>query len=113
MKVVINRCSGGFGLSEKAVERYFELKQWNLVKEPKKFWGPMFYKDSVSEETFFSEYSVDRSDPDLIRAVEELGEQANGMHASLQVVEIPDDVQWHIGEYDGVEWIAEDHRTWG
>jgi hypothetical protein len=27
-------------------------------------------------------------------------------------VEIPGDVSWHIGEYDGVEWVAEDHRTW-
>jgi hypothetical protein len=21
-------------------------------------------------------------------------------------------VSWHVEEYDGMEWIAEDHRTW-
>jgi hypothetical protein len=28
-------------------------------------------------------------------------------------VDIPDDVKWQIEEYDGNEWIAESHRTWG
>jgi hypothetical protein len=36
----------------------------------------------------------------------------NGDFAELKVVEIPDDVQWQIEEYDGKEWIAEKHRTW-
>jgi hypothetical protein len=44
--------------------------------------------------------------------VEELGEAANGSYARLKVVEIPDDVEWTIKEYDGDEWIAEKHRTW-
>jgi len=25
---------------------------------------------------------------------------------------VPDDVKWHIAEFDGWEWVAEDHRTW-
>jgi hypothetical protein len=32
--------------------------------------------------------------------------------AELKVVESPDDVEWEIEEYDGIEWIAEVHRTW-
>jgi hypothetical protein len=28
------------------------------------------------------------------------------------VVEIPDGVEWEIAEYDGLEWVAEKHRTW-
>lgn len=28
-------------------------------------------------------------------------------------VAIPDGVIWHIEDYDGLEHIAEDHRTWG
>ena len=32
--------------------------------------------------------------------------------AKLKIVEIPDDVEWIIEEYDGKEWIAEDHRRW-
>ena len=27
-------------------------------------------------------------------------------------VSIPDDVEWQIEEYDGMEWVAEAHRTW-
>ncbi len=54
----------------------------------------------------------DRSDKDLIEVVEMLGEKANGSHAELKIVEIPDDVKWQIEEYDGSEHIAEQHRTW-
>jgi hypothetical protein len=37
---------------------------------------------------------------------------ANGTYANLKVVTIPGDVDWEIGEYDGMEWVAEKHRTW-
>ena len=53
-----------------------------------------------------------RSDLDLISVVETLGEKANGSHAKLKVVEIPDGVEYEISEYDGNEHIAEVHRTW-
>jgi len=55
----------------------------------------------------------DRSDPALIQAVEELGEDANGACAELKIVEIPDGVEYSIEEYDGLEHIAEVHNTWG
>jgi hypothetical protein len=55
---------------------------------------------------------VARDDPYLVKIVKELGSSASGGHAKLKIVEIPGDVLWHIGEYDGVEWVAEDHRTW-
>lgn len=44
--------------------------------------------------------------------VEKLKEKANGECASLFVVKIPCDVEYTIEEYDGKEWIAEQHRTW-
>lgn len=44
--------------------------------------------------------------------MEQLGEAADGDYAELKVVEIPDDVQWIVEEYDGAEWVAEKHRTW-
>ena len=37
---------------------------------------------------------------------------ANGGSANIKVVEVPEDVDWEIAEYDGVEWVAEKHRTW-
>ncbi len=37
----------------------------------------------------------------------------NQNFAKLKVVEIPDDVDWEVENYDGIEWIAEKHRIWG
>lgn len=86
MKIVINDCFGGFGLSEEAYAKLIE-------------WGVPVRTDS-------------RNHPLLVRVVEELGAKANGRFAKLKVVEIPDDVEWEIAEYDGNEHVAEKHRTW-
>ena len=93
-KVVINDCYGGFGLSDEGVARYAEIK------------GVVLDKD------FYSRSDIERDDPALVQVVEEMGAAANGCCASLKVVEIPDDAEWEIEEYDGKEWVAEVHRTW-
>lgn len=93
MKVVINTCYGGFGLSELAYQK---------LGIP---WDSYGY--------VFSGPNQDRADPKLVAVVEELGPAASGALAKLQVIEVPDGVSWHIEEYDGREWVAEDHRTWG
>lgn len=90
MKIVINTCYGGFSLSPKAVQRY----------------------KARTGETLGTYPDVERNDPDLVAVVEELGEKAAGPCASLKVVEIPDDVEWWIEEYDGVEHVAEAHLRW-
>ncbi len=102
MKVVINKCYGGFGLSRKAIDMYCEVRSINPGK-----WNDTwsFYED-------FSDRDIDRNDPALIDIVDKLGDEANGMCAKLRIVDIPDDVDWGIEEYDGNEWIAEVHRTW-
>ncbi len=56
--------------------------------------------------------NVKRNDPILAAIVEELGDAANGEHAKLNVVEIPDDVEYKIDDYDGRESIHEIHRSW-
>jgi len=53
-----------------------------------------------------------RTDPDLIEIVETLKEKSFGMCAKLKVVEIPVGIEYFIDEYDGMEHIAEKHRTW-
>lgn len=68
--------------------------------------------NEIAEKISLSDIAKDRSDSDLIAVIEELGEKANGKHAELKIVEIPDDVEWEISEYDGLEHIAEVHRTW-
>jgi hypothetical protein len=44
--------------------------------------------------------------------VEEGGTDVNGTYSDLKVVDVPDDVNWYIEEYDGMEHVAERHRTW-
>jgi len=61
---------------------------------------------------YFYDKDVERDDIDLIAIVEQLKEKSWGRFAKLEIVEIPDDVNWQIEEYDGLEWIAETHRTW-
>lgn len=58
------------------------------------------------------EGGFDRADPLLVQAVEALGAKADGEHAELRVVEIPDGISWELDEYDGIEHVAEEHRTW-
>jgi hypothetical protein len=41
-----------------------------------------------------------------------MGDAANGWAAELKVVEVPDDAEWFVDDYDGREWVAEKHRTW-
>lgn len=53
-----------------------------------------------------------RTDKDLVEVVELMGEKANGSLSKLQVVEIPDGVNWEIDEYEGVESIHEVHHGW-
>ena len=90
MKVVINKCYGGFGLSDSALERYNELSG----------------KDE-------SCYEIERNNPHLVQVVEEMGDLANTRYSELKVVEIPDNILWNIHDYDGYEHIEEVHRTWG
>lgn len=112
-KIVINRCFGGFGLSKEAIELYGKKKGLDLITvETGYAFGPDFYIKEVSNENYFSDRDIARDDPDLIEVVEELGSLANGFAAELKIVEIPDDVEWQIEDYDGNEHIAEKHRTW-
>lgn len=89
MKVVVNRCFGGYQLSKKAYE--FLGLEWDG-------WGIGLKED--------------RTNPKLVECVETLGEDANGAAGELEVVEIPDGVDYEISEYDGVETIHERHRSW-
>ena len=113
MKVVINADYGGFGLSDDAIREYAKRKGITLVEEKNERWGDItFYKDSVSEDNYFNERELERNDLVLVEVVELLKDKANGRFACLKVIEIPEDVDWYIEEYDGNEWVAEKHRTW-
>ena len=142
MKVVINNKHGGFSLSHEGVMHYAKIKGIELYPEmnqqypslkmytywtcppdqrPKVLTDQEFYAANDAERKASNEAygkntiycrDIPRNDAALVQTVEEMGEAANGRHAYLKIVEIPDDVEWEIDEYDGLEWVAEVHRTW-
>jgi len=91
-RVVINDCYGGFGLSEEAFDKYKKM--------------------ASIDDADFLDYDIARDDSFLIKLIKEMGDSINGPCSRLKIVEIPADVDWVIEEYDGIEWIAERHRTW-
>ena len=165
MKVVINKCFGGFGLSPRAVKRLAELngkecyffrhsykhlgetddydvlvsltltqaEEWGsfvdaydipnpneVLRQPAaKEWPAMTKEEKETHNALYSKHSLyydneDRANPKLIQVIEELGsELASGTYSKLELVEIPDGIEYEIDEYDGQEHIAEKHRTWG
>lgn len=141
MKIVINKCFGGFGISPAGMMCYAKHKGITLypeqdntylsitvyytappdqrlpVLDSKEFLtAPMPVRAQSNENAKRNSIyagDIPRDDPALVAAVEELGDAANGDHAELRVVEIPDGTAWQIEDYDGMESIAESHRTWG
>jgi hypothetical protein len=116
MKIAINKQHGGFGLSDEAFEALLKRKGIEFEMAESEFGHSNYYaKGHTGDDEYFIsqyEYYEPRNDPDLIAVIEEFGKKADGFAASLRIVEIPDDVKWQIEEYDGLEWIAEKHRTW-
>tara|TARA_R110000868_G_scaffold114344_4_gene306445 strand:- start:580 stop:1005 length:426 start_codon:yes stop_codon:yes gene_type:complete len=141
MKIVKNNCYGGFGLSLEAEKEYLKLKgkeaffykqtkythrdkvnEYIRVDDLKDNFlfvscltvdlGKTTDNLKYGDGEYFSSRDIPRNDPDLITVIDKLGEKANGRCASLSIIEIPDDVEWEVDEYDGLETIREKHRSW-
>ena len=149
MKVAINRCFGGFGLSTLAISEILKRKGMDcFVYEQTEYafktgkdkyvktipsasssfgtytllrdYGDVIYEipwndkmeDGQSVIKTFCSYNTDRTDSDLIAVIEELGDDASGSCSALSIVDIPDDIEWEISDYDGMETIEEVHRSW-
>ena len=112
MKVVINVCFGGFSLSDKAILRYIELSGKEIKETNNSYIGLTVFTTDGDEYNCYKPFSDNRTDPLLVQVVEELGDEADGRCAELRVVEIPDNVEWEIDDYDGNESIEEVHRSW-
>lgn len=107
MKIVINRCFGMFSLSTEAQLAYakrcgFKVRVIN-------------HAEGVCERMdggYFDDWRINRDDLNLVAVVEKLGVKANGLYAKLKIVEVPDDVDWDITNFDGMESVHEYHRSW-
>jgi len=111
-KIVINKCYGGFSLSHEAFLELRKRKCKFALEEPD--WGEPYDDGSIRDDSswdFFC-FDIPRDESLLVDVVKELGNKANGDCAKLAIVEIPEDVDWEIGEYDGLETVREKSRVW-
>lgn len=125
-KIVINSTYGGFNISQEGFEwliekgvpvvGYFRDRDHGGDDDQ-----PVIYDQTIGDEEqrayhrtgYFERYwttyyDKHRTDPLLVEFVEKHPDKAG----TLSVVDVPDDVEWQIMEYDGLEWVAEKHRTW-
>ena len=134
MKVILNKCYGGFGVSEKAYRLYAKKKGidlylyvWEYGKRHRKIEHDdgrhtvYYFTKDFGEEVYFQKEDWDyhlyldcahREDKALIECVEELGASADGPYARLVVVDIPDGMKYVIDDYDGWETLHEKVREW-
>lgn len=135
MKIILNKCYGGFNVSDEAYElygkkkgislyRYYDIYEKYILTKTKtkdsgigtyyftKDFGDIVRMVKVDWETRLYLNSEHRDDPTLIEVVEELGEKASGRYSKLVVVEIPDDMDYVIDDYDGIETLHERVREW-
>jgi hypothetical protein len=113
--IVINRCHGGFGLSWDAQIAYLDRAgiTYTLIDRVSRDDTERFGQEiKLSNGDAWYDKMIARDDPILVVLVREMGEAVNSEFANLRVVKIPGDVEWDIDEYDGLEWVAEKHRTW-
>jgi len=113
-RIVVNTQHGGFGLSHEGQIEYLERSNIAYTLEDRESRDATLRLGQCIKVNgnHWADYNVARDNPVLISVVEDLKDRANGTHANLRIVQVPADVRWVIEEYDGKEWVAEQHRTW-
>ena len=135
-KVILNKCFGGFGVSKEAYELYAKKKGISIFRYTQEDSRNKIYiyanDDNTSLNFYFTKdfgnnvyissedfkkYNLFldedfREDKTLIEVVEELGEKANSMYSNLKIVEIPDNLDYVIDDYDGIETLHQKVQEW-
>lgn len=107
-KIAYNSTYGGFGLSDKAFKMLLDRKgiKWEVRKGM--YGRNEIYKvgDGPDANPLWDHrFTENRTDPDLVAVIEELGEAANDGYSSLAIAEVPSGVRYRIDEYDGSESV--------
>jgi len=137
MKILLNKCFGGFTISSDAYSLYCEKKNiechfykensWNILqkctfeqvqKDPycycvSKDLGNRADYNTLSKYIIKDPRDYDlRTDKTWIEVVEELGEKVDTWASNICVIEIPDGIEYEIHDYDGFETVYEKGRCW-
>jgi len=122
MKIVLNKCYGGFGVSTEVFKYLIEKKNWVVGEN-----GKICESDALGERYYFN-YDMAgisichcsniefRSNPDLVDAIEHIGvDKASGACSKLEIVYVPDwkEIELEITDYDGLEKLQEVSKCWG
>ncbi len=118
-KIVYNGTYGGFGLSDKAIDLYLQLKNIPYVRGTDGRYS-YYYTYETTEQAKtgkggrrFDDCDIPRDDVTLVAVVEQLGAEANGNSAKLKIVDLPAGTRYFIDEYDGFESVqTEDSIKW-
>lgn len=133
-KVILNKCFGGFMPSRKAYELYAKKKglefyiyeisidnremKYHKVDETDSMFIVYLTKDygdvidSINNKDRLYLDENHREDATLIEVIEELGDDASSDISSLKIVEIPDDLDYVIDNYDGIETLHQRVQEW-
>lgn len=149
-ELLINRCFGGYTLSNEVLieltkrkhkdfeklyfycedysnQRYVKIKDFKYKNG--KLVNSGYFLDSLylsyhdqGDIVKYNDFKYDkliwsdnwsRDDEDLIKLFKEWGsERCSGDCSKLKLVEIPNDIEYYIDVYDGLESIHERHRSW-
>lgn len=95
----------------------FSIPNPNEYFSGKKDWREQTSEERRAENEKYAAIHLDtrpenRADPLLVQVVRELGRAADGSCAKLEIIEIPDGIEWNLDEYDGIESVHENHRSW-
>jgi hypothetical protein len=114
MKIVLNRSVGAFRLSEAAIEiigaakaKIIRMNDWSMPGRSGDKLSALITRPLNLLGMWLS-----RTDKDLVEAVERLGQEAGANGAELEVVDIPDGVEWAIGDVCGIEYVRAAGELW-
>lgn len=119
MKVAINIGKPKFKLTDKQIEYYAILSGKTLERKindislsnvPSSYFKENFLWYTIDYKLDgqpFDPDSIQRHDPVLIQTIEHIND------GTIKIIEIPDDTNYIIETCNGIEWISENHKTWG
>jgi len=119
MKIAVNSCYGGFSVSKEVADK-LKVKGYDIGEgyahifsrpNGKEFTSYSYHLNNEMFKIESDNWDKCRTHPDLIEAIES-SESPSGALANVRIVDIPDDVDWELDEYDGIETVREKSRSW-